>query len=76
MLQLFSACTTFWSRKSSDTTGDSVYAVRDRARAPIVIVRPSKIAGVVLTDLEDECGVFSGPSTVAAARNRLDEYTD
>ena len=35
-----------------------IFTVRDRVGSPIVIIPPSKIAGVVLTDLEDECGSF------------------
>ncbi len=35
-----------------------IYDVRDRAGSPIVTIPPSKIAGLVMTDLNDECGSF------------------
>ena len=35
-----------------------IYAVADRAGAAVVTVPPSKIAGMVHTDLPDECGTF------------------
>lgn len=35
-----------------------IYAASDRVGSPLVAVPPSKIAGVVFTDLEDECGAF------------------
>ena len=35
-----------------------IYTPSDRVGSPICIVPPSKIAGVVFTDLEDECGSF------------------
>jgi acetyl-CoA hydrolase len=35
-----------------------IYTARDRVGSPIVVVPPSKIAGVVLTDLDDECEGF------------------
>lgn len=41
-----------------------IYSVTDRAGAPLVTIPPSKIAGVVVTDLEDECGAFSPPTAV------------
>lgn len=37
-----------------------VYASSDRIGSPICVVDPKKIAGVVLTDLEDESGGFDG----------------
>jgi succinate CoA transferase len=40
-----------------------IYHVRDRVGSPIVVIPPSKIAGVVLTDLNDECGVFCESSS-------------
>src|SRR5690606_8094213 len=41
-----------------------IYTVRDRGGAAIVIVPPSKIAGVVLTDLDDECKSFTEVNAV------------
>jgi acetyl-CoA hydrolase len=39
-----------------------VYHVADRIGSPICLVDPKKIAGVVLTDLEDENGAFVEPT--------------
>jgi propionyl-CoA:succinyl-CoA transferase len=39
-----------------------IYSVSDRIGAAIVVVDPSKIAGVVETDLPDETGAFSEPT--------------
>jgi propionyl-CoA:succinyl-CoA transferase len=41
-----------------------VYHVADRIGSPICLVDPKKIAGVVLTDLEDENGAFDEPTLV------------
>jgi len=41
-----------------------VYHVTDRIGSPICLVDPNKIAGVVLTDLEDENGAFDEPTLV------------
>jgi acetyl-CoA hydrolase len=41
-----------------------VYHVMDRVGSPICVVDPRKIAGVVLTDLEDENGEFDEPTPV------------
>jgi len=35
-----------------------IYTPRDRVGSPIVVVPPSKIAGIVLTDQDDECEGF------------------
>jgi succinate CoA transferase len=39
-----------------------IYAVSDRIGAPLVAIEPSKIAGIVETDLPDECGAFCQPT--------------
>jgi acetyl-CoA hydrolase len=39
-----------------------IYAVSDRIGAPLVAIEPGKIAGVVETDLPDECGAFCAPN--------------
>lgn len=39
-----------------------IYTVTDRAGAPLVTIPPSKIAGVVMTELDDECQAFSDPT--------------
>jgi len=39
-----------------------IFSASDRAGAGIVIVDPSKIAGIVETDLDDEVGAFDEPS--------------
>jgi len=39
-----------------------VYHASDRIGSPIVVVDPSKIVGVVETDLDDECAPFSPPT--------------
>jgi acetyl-CoA hydrolase len=44
-----------------------VYSVRDRVGSPICVVDPKKIAGVVMTDLDDESGAFS-PSNETTER--------
>ncbi|MBV9269429.1 MAG: acetyl-CoA hydrolase, partial [Acidobacteriaceae bacterium] len=41
-----------------------IYTPRDRAGSPVVVVPPSKIAGVVLTDHDDECGGFCESSAI------------
>jgi propionyl-CoA:succinyl-CoA transferase len=41
-----------------------IYHVRDRVGSPVVIVSPSKIVGVVMTDMNDECGAFCGTNPV------------
>ncbi len=41
-----------------------IYNVNDRAGSPLVIVPRSKIAGIVHTDLEDECGAFGDATPV------------
>ena len=41
-----------------------IYGVADRIGAAMVILPPSKIAGVVYTDLADECGSFSEQTPV------------
>jgi acetyl-CoA hydrolase len=41
-----------------------IYGASDRIGSPLVTVEPSKIAGVVETDLPDECGAFSETSAV------------
>jgi acetyl-CoA hydrolase len=41
-----------------------IYSVTDRAGAPLVTIPPSKIAGVVRTNLDDECGAFCEPTPV------------
>ena len=41
-----------------------IYSARDRIGSPLVTIDPGKIAGVVETDLEDECGAFSEPTAV------------
>jgi propionyl-CoA:succinyl-CoA transferase len=41
-----------------------VYTVRDRAGSPIMLVPPSKIAGYVETDLEDEVKEFSDQTPI------------
>jgi acetyl-CoA hydrolase len=42
----------------------SVYHVSDRIGSPLCVVDPKKIAGVVLTDREDENGAFDEPTPV------------
>jgi succinate CoA transferase len=51
-----------------------VYRVDDRIGSPICLVDPKKIAGVVLTNLEDECSPFeaSTPVTEQIGRNVAD----
>jgi propionyl-CoA:succinyl-CoA transferase len=39
-----------------------IYRASDRIGSPLVTVDPSKIVGVVETDLDDECGSFSPPT--------------
>ncbi len=53
-----------------------VYHVADRIGSPICLVDPKKIAGVVLTDLEDECAPFdpSTPVTEQIGRNVADFF--
>ncbi|MDX2154093.1 MAG: succinate CoA transferase [Bryobacteraceae bacterium] len=48
-----------------------IYSVSDRAGSPLVTVPRSKIAGIVHTDLEDECGSFcdSTPTTDRIGQN-------
>src|SRR5207248_6973540 len=41
-----------------------IYHVSDRIGSPICLVDPGKVAGVVLTDLEDENGAFDQPTPV------------
>ncbi len=41
-----------------------IYSPRDRVGSPMVVVPPAKIAGIVLTDLEDECEGFGERSPV------------
>lgn len=41
-----------------------VYSVTDRIGSPICVVDPKKIAGVVLTDEDDEAGGFDQPTPV------------
>ena len=41
-----------------------VHRVDDRIGSPICLVDPKKIAGLVLTDLEDENGIFDDPTPV------------
>jgi propionyl-CoA:succinyl-CoA transferase len=41
-----------------------IYRASDRIGSPLVTVDPSKIVGVVETDLDDECGSFSPPTPV------------
>src|SRR5262249_23123334 len=41
-----------------------VYHVSDRIGSPLCLVDPGKIAGVVLTNLEDENGAFDAPTPV------------
>lgn len=41
-----------------------IYHTTDRIGAPLVTVPPSKIIGLVETDLDDECGSFSESTTV------------
>jgi propionyl-CoA:succinyl-CoA transferase len=41
-----------------------IYRVADRIGAPLVTVPPSKIVGIVETDLADECRSFSAPTAV------------
>lgn len=41
-----------------------IYRVSDRAGVPVVKVDPSKIAGVVVTNLPDESGSFDAPDEV------------
>jgi len=41
-----------------------IYHASDRIGAPLVTVDPSKIVGVVETDLDDECAPFSPPTPV------------
>jgi acetyl-CoA hydrolase len=43
-----------------------IYHVGDRIGSPVCLVDPKKIAGVVLTDLEDENGAFDEPTPVTA----------
>jgi len=53
-----------------------VFHVADRIGSPICLVDPKKIAGVVLTDLEDECNPFdaSTPVTEQIGRNVADFF--
>ncbi len=48
-----------------------IYAVSDRIGAPLVALEPSKIAGIVETDLADECGTFCAPT---AALNQIGQH--
>jgi len=41
-----------------------IFHVSDRIGSPLCVVDPGKIAGVVLTDLEDENGAFDEPTPV------------
>lgn len=41
-----------------------IYTASDRVGSPLVTVPPSKIAGIVYTDLDDECGAFCDVTTV------------
>jgi len=41
-----------------------VYHANDRVGSPICMVDPKKIAGIVLTDLDDECAPFGEPTPV------------
>lgn len=41
-----------------------VYSVRDRIGSPVVAIDPSRIAGIVETNLPDECGRFEPPTDV------------
>jgi propionyl-CoA:succinyl-CoA transferase len=43
-----------------------IYSVSERIGSPLVTLRPSKIAGVVETDLADECGSFTDLTPVTA----------
>jgi acetyl-CoA hydrolase len=43
-----------------------IYSVADRIGAPLATVPPSKIAGIVETDLADECGAFCEQTPVTA----------
>jgi acetyl-CoA hydrolase len=47
-----------------------IYGVADRIGSPLVTVEPSKIAGIVETDLEDECGSFCEATPVTAEIGR------
>lgn len=47
-----------------------IFGPEDRIGSPVCIVDPAKIAGVVLTDLEDECTPFS---EATAATQRIGE---
>jgi len=39
-----------------------IYHAADRIGSPLVTIDPKKIAGVVETDLDDECGAFGAPT--------------
>src|SRR3954447_16853057 len=39
-----------------------IYGVRDRVGSPVVTIPPEKIAGIVMTNLADECGAFGEPT--------------
>jgi succinate CoA transferase len=41
-----------------------IYSASDRVGSPICVVDPKKIAGIVMTNLEDECGAFAPPTPV------------
>lgn len=51
-----------------------IYQVSDRIGSPLVTVEPSRIAGIVETDLADECNAFSdlSPVTQAIGQNVAD----
>jgi acetyl-CoA hydrolase len=48
-----------------------IYKVSDRIGSPICVVPPSKIAGIVETDLDDEVGGYSEPND---ATNAIGQY--
>ena len=43
-----------------------IYTASDRVGSPLVTVPVSKIAGVVFTDLDDECGAFCEPTALTS----------
>lgn len=54
-----------WEPKDPPARSDlPVYQVDDRVGSPVCIVDPRKIAGVVLTDLDDESSPFGDPTPV------------